>query len=107
MSQRSSLVMKDVKNRVPPSRVGGARLRSRTLGKLVSQPSIFCILFTRLPPPVLNPTVNVAPPSRLTLAVGAQLVQITTFETSLRLCCSMVWSVHSPVIIQSFTPKNC
>src|SRR5919198_4279642 len=114
--------MKVVKNTVPPSSVAGARFRSpgvmEALGgvckgavgslKFVNQPSMFWTVFTRLPPPVLNPMVKLdVLPVVLTFAPDAQLEQVTTLEELNRLFRSTVWSVHPPERMQSFTPKKC
>src|SRR5438309_11498614 len=114
--------IKVVKNTVPPSSVAEARFRSpgvmAALGgvckgavgslKVVNQPSIFWILFTRLPPPELNPMVKLdVLPVVLTLLPDAQLVQVTTLEELNRLFRSTPWFVHDPLIMQSFTPKKC
>src|SRR6266849_4649312 len=114
--------IKVVKNTVPPSNVAEARLRSpgviAALGgvcsgavgslNVVNQPSIFWILFTRLPPPALNPMVKLdVLPVVLTFVPAAQLEQVTMLEELKRLFRSTVWIVHPPETMQSFTPKKC
>src|SRR5712691_11164888 len=114
--------IKVVKNTVPPSNVAEARLRSpgvmAALGgvcngavgslNVVNQPSMFWMLFTRLPPPALNPMVKlVVLPVVLTFVPAAQLVQVTTLEELKRLFRSMLWLVHELLTMQSFTPKKC
>src|SRR5713101_4459613 len=122
----SAVGIKVVKNTVPPSNVAEARLRSpgvmAALGgvcngavgslKVVNQPSIFWILFTRLPPPALNPMVKLdVLPVVLTFVPAAQLEQVTTLEELKRLLHSLVWleqvGLVPPVRIASFTPKKC
>src|SRR6266581_8293151 len=111
--------MKVVKNTVPPSSVAGLRFRSPAFMalrggdcsgavgslKVVNQPSIFWILFTRLPPPELNPMVKLdVLPVVLTFVPDPQLEQVTTLEELNRLLRSTVWSVQAPETMQSFTP---
>src|SRR5437867_12997259 len=94
-----------VKNTVPPSSVADETFRSpvvRHVGghpvgglgnsplvgslKVVNQPSIFWILFTRLPPPELYPVVKLAVlPVVLTFVPSTQLVQVTMLEELKRL----------------------
>ena len=95
----SGVGMKVVKNTVPPSSVGEARLRSPTVmadlggvckgavGSLnvVNHPSMFWTLFTRLPLPELNPMVKPDVPVLLTFVPDAQLEQVTTLEELFRL----------------------
>src|SRR5947209_1269810 len=108
--------VKVVKNTVPPSSVAEERFRSPGISdgvrrgslKVVNQPSMFWILFTRLPPPALNAISKLdVLPVVLTFAPGAQLEQVTTLEELNRLFRSTVWSVHPPEMMQSFTPKKC
>src|SRR2546427_1317666 len=120
--QMSVVGMKVGKNKVPPSSVTWAELRSpgvmAVLGgvcngavgslKVVNQPSIFWILFTRLPPPALNPMVKLdVLPVVLVFVPAAQLEQVTTLEELNRLFRSTVWFAHPPEAMQSFTPKKC
>src|SRR5437660_7170251 len=113
---------KVVTNTVPPSSVAEARFRapgvnalragvcSGAVGslKVVNQPSPFWTLFTRLPPPALNPIVKLdVLPVVLTFVPAAQLEQVTTLEALKRLLRSTVWSVHALETMQSFTPKKC
>src|SRR5205807_2475209 len=70
--------------------------------------SIFWILFTRLPPPALNPMVKLdVLPVVLTFEPDAQLEQVTTLEELKRLFRSTVWFVHPLETMQSFTPRKC
>src|SRR5437867_3576111 len=76
--------------------------------KVVNQPSMFWMLFTRLPPPALNPMSKLdVLPVVLTFVPDGQLEQVTTSEELNRLFRSTVWSVHPPETMQSFTPKKC
>src|SRR2546422_8012934 len=114
--------MKLVKNTAPPSSVAEARFRSPGVNalrggvcsgavwslKVVNQPSPFWTLFTRLPPPALNPIVKLdVLPVVLTFVSAEQLEQVTTLEALKRLLRSTLWSVHALETMQSFTPKKC
>src|SRR5712691_4782088 len=98
-----------MKNTGPASNVAGERFRSPgfvalrggvcsgAVGslKVVNQPSMFWILFTRFPLPELYPVVKLAVlPVVLTFVPATQLVQVTTLEELKRLLRSTSWFVH-------------